>query len=183
MPHRTLSDEPIAPAKLAHVVLRTARYEQSKAWYLSVLAARVVFDSPFIAFLTYDGEHHRLAVINCEGAPVPPPGATGIDHVAFTFASVGELLSTYRRLRGEGIEPYWAINHGPTTSLYYRDPDGNQIELQVDNFDSDEDFEAWVATGQFAENPIGVEFDPDALCDRYLDGEDEVSLRRQEVLR
>ena len=50
------------------------------------------------------------------------------------FADSATCLYTYARLKGDGIEPYWCINHGPTTSLYYKDPDGNQIELQVDNF-------------------------------------------------
>jgi hypothetical protein len=32
------------------------------------------------------------------------------------------------------IRPFYSINHGPTTSLYYTDPDGNRVELLVDNF-------------------------------------------------
>lgn len=35
-------------------------------------------------------------------------------------------------------------NHGPTTSLYYRDPDGNQIETQVDNFETAEEATAFM---------------------------------------
>lgn len=181
MADRRLTEVPVAPAKLAHVVLRTAHYSEARSWYCDVLGARVVFDSPFMAFLTYDDEHHRIALLNTEGAPSPAAGATGVDHVAFTFARIGDLLATYRRLQVKGITPHWCINHGPTTSLYYRDPDGNQIELQVDNFDTPERFNAWAASGAFARNPIGVEFDPDDLCDRYLAGESEDSLRHQQV--
>lgn len=183
MAARQLSDEPIPPSKLAHVVMRSAHYEQAKAWYQEVLGARVVFDSPFLAFLTYDDEHHRIALVNTEAADPPAPGSTGVDHVAFTFAGIGDLLATYRRLDGQGIRPHWCINHGPTTSLYYRDPDGVQIELQVDNFDTDEQFREWATSGAFAANPIGVEFDPEDLCARYLGGESEDTLRRQEVVR
>ena len=43
-------------------------------------------------------------------------------------------MSSYARLKGLGIEPDACVNHGVTTSLYYADPDGNQVELQVDNF-------------------------------------------------
>ena len=32
-----------------------------------------------------------------------------------------------------GIQPHVPVQHGPTTSLYYRDPDGNMVELQIDN--------------------------------------------------
>ena len=59
------------------------------------------------------------------------------------------------RLKGEGIEPYWCLNHGPTTSMYYKDPDGNKVELQIDNFDTDET-NRWMGSGEFAQNPIGI---------------------------
>jgi catechol-2,3-dioxygenase len=54
----------------------------------------------------------------------------GLEHIAATYGSLGELLATYRRLATHRIEPYWSINHGPTISLYYKDPDGNRLELQ-----------------------------------------------------
>lgn len=57
----------------------------------------------------------------------------GLHHVAFTFPSMGELLDNDARLRDRGIRPFFCVNHGPTTSIYYRDPDGNRIELQIDN--------------------------------------------------
>jgi hypothetical protein len=46
----------------------------------------------------------------------------GLHHMAFTFKSLGELLETFTRLKDGGIRPFWCINHGPTTSMYYRDP-------------------------------------------------------------
>ena len=102
---------------------------------------------------------------------MPPPQSAGIDHVAFTFASLGDLLHTYRRLAGIGIEPYWCINHGPTTSLYYRDPNGIQVELQIDNFARIEDLNGWMRSGAFQQNPIGVEFDPEVLSERFESGD------------
>ena len=94
-------------------------------------------------------------------------GSPGLDHVAYTLATLGELLGTYARLKELDIEPVWPINHGPTTSLYYEDPDGNRIEFQVENFDSMEELNAFVRSLAFAENPVGVEFDPDRLLERY----------------
>jgi hypothetical protein len=61
------------------------------------------------------------------------------------------------------------IHHGMTLSLYYMDPDGNRIELQVDCFDS-EGAIAFMKSPAFAENPLGVEIDPDALLLRYRQG-------------
>src|SRR2546421_682159 len=124
----------IAPQKFAHIVLKSANFDAVIAWYATVLQARVAFRNDFSAFRTYDDEHHRVAVINAPGSPAPAEAAAGVHHIAYTYAGLGELLSTYRRLKASGIEPARCINQGPTTSMYYRDPDGLRVELQIDNF-------------------------------------------------
>ncbi len=133
----------IAPIKLAHIVRRTSRFDDMMHWYQTVLAAEVVHSDGMLAFLTYDDEHHRIAIARIPGLEDQPQMAAGTDHVAFTHADLGDLLCTYARLKGEGIEPYWCINHGPTTSMYYKDPDGNRIELQVDNFPTAAETNRW----------------------------------------
>ena len=107
----------IAPMKLAHVVRRTTRLEEMIAWYETVLAARVVHRDDMLAFLTYDDEHHRIAIARIPGLEEAPAMRAGTDHIAFTHADLGDLLNTWARLRSEGIEPYWCLNHGPTTSM------------------------------------------------------------------
>jgi catechol-2,3-dioxygenase len=114
-----------------------------------------------------------------DDTPEAPQGSVGVDHVAYTYGSLGDLLFTYRRLRERGVEPYWCINHGPTTSMYYRDPEGNQVELQVDNFPDVESLQGWFQTGAFAKNPLGVVFDPEKLLQKYLDGVPESELIQQ----
>jgi catechol 2,3-dioxygenase-like lactoylglutathione lyase family enzyme len=160
----------ITPAKFAHVVLKTANYDAVIHWYATVLQARVAFRNDFIAFLTYDDEHHRVAVINTPGSAVPDPAAAGVHHIAYTYAGLGELLSTYRRLKAGGIEPVRCINHGPTTSMYYQDPDGLRVELQIDNFATMDEAHAYLTGPAFAENPIGVIFDPEQLIRDYEAG-------------
>jgi catechol-2,3-dioxygenase len=168
----------IAPAKLAHVVRRTARFEEMIHWYETVLAARTVHADGMLAFLTYDDEHHRIAIARIPGIEDAPAMAAGTDHIAFTHADLGDLLNTWARLKAEGIEPYWCLNHGPTTSMYYKDPDGNKVELQIDNFDTDET-NRWMTSGEFAQNPIGIIFEPEELLARYRSGEPlETLLRR-----
>lgn len=157
------------PTKLAHVVYRTSELVAMRDWYCTVLEAHVAFENDFIAFLTYDDEHHRVAIV-AGATDQPASSARGVEHVAFTYGSLGDLLDTYERLKGFAIRPYWTINHGPTTSMYYRDPDGNQVELQIDNFASTEALHAWFRSGAFAENPIGVEYHPDELVARYRAG-------------
>jgi catechol-2,3-dioxygenase len=166
------------PTKLAHFVVRTPRYDETVRWHQAVLGARVVAANPMLTFLTFDDEHHRIAVVNAPDLPETPPAA-GIDHVAFTMASLGDLLHTYRRLRAADIVPYWCINHGPTTSLYYRDPNGVQVELQVDNFPDLAALNAWMRSDAFRANPIGVEFDPDVLAERFDRGDPLQELVRQ----
>ena len=99
--------------------------------------------------------------------PIEPPG---LHHVAFTFGSMGEFLDNYARLRDLGIRPFFCVNHGPTTSMYFRDPDGNRVELQIDNFATAEEGVAWMFSPAFDKNPIGVEFDPDQLVKRFEAG-------------
>ena len=111
-------------------MLRTGQFEKMTEWYQTVLAARIVFRDERLCFLSYDDEQHRLALINIPGLPVRDPDAVGTDHVAYSYNNLGELLSTYRRLKAAGILPHWPINHGVTTSMYYRDPDSNRIELR-----------------------------------------------------
>jgi catechol-2,3-dioxygenase len=161
----------IAPVQLAHIVRRTSRFEAMLQWYQTVLAAQVVHSDGILAFLSYDDEHHRIAIAQIPGLEDQPPMAAGTDHVAFTHADLGDLLYTYARLKSEGIEPYWCINHGPTTSMYYKDPDGNRVELQVDNFPTAEETNRWMHSGDFAANPIGVVFDAENLLARYKAGE------------
>ncbi len=172
-PHAKLDETRgrVVPVQLAHIVRRTSRFAPMLNWYQTVLGAKVVHSDGVLAFLSYDAEHHRIAIAQIPGLEEQPAMAAGTDHVAFTYADLGDLLYTYARLKRAGIEPYWCINHGPTTSLYYKDPDGNRVELQVDNFPDAEAANRWMRGGEFAANPIGVIFDPDDLLARYTAGE------------
>jgi catechol 2,3-dioxygenase-like lactoylglutathione lyase family enzyme len=168
------------PVKIAHVVYMTRRFDEMVAWYRDVFEADVVYANPAFAFLTYDDEHHRFAFANLElmkpgAAGAGERGDIGVNHVAYTYASVGDLLGTYARLKAAGIAPYWPIHHGTTLSLYYRDPDGNRMEFQVD-CGTVQEATALMRSPGFIENPVGVSYDPDLLLARFEAGEDEESL-------
>jgi catechol-2,3-dioxygenase len=127
----------IRPARFVHVVYRTRQFDKMIAWYQVVFDCKVQYQNPVLAFLTYDDEHHRVAIINL--AAVQPDsgkderrGVIGVDHVAYTYSSVEDLLENYAQLKEKGIVPYWCVHYGITMSMYYADPDGNQMELQVD---------------------------------------------------
>jgi catechol 2,3-dioxygenase-like lactoylglutathione lyase family enzyme len=157
----------VRPVKFAHVVYQTRRYDEMLRWYQVVFEAEVVHQDPALAFLTYDDEHHRFAFANLD--VLNPGGGSergtiGVNHVAYTYGDAGALLETYARLRDAGIRPYWSIHHGITLSNYYRDPDGNRMEFQVD---ADDDF---MSSPAFAANPIGIEVDMEGLLARYRAG-------------
>ncbi|WP_052402389.1 VOC family protein [Muricoccus aerilatus] len=175
-PRRTVPAAPVSPGTFAHVVLRTGEPERLRDWYQTVLNAEVVFEGHGLCFLTYDEEHHRIAIRHVPGLrPVPPADRT-VAHIAYTYRTLGDLLGTYRRLAKAGIHPYWPIRHGPTVSLYYRDPDGLAVELQVDVFHTKAEASAFFHGPDFAANPIGVTFDPEELLRDYEAGLPEEAL-------
>ncbi len=160
-----------SPSKFAHVVYQTNRFQELIDWHKTALDARVVHANDFLCFLTYDDEHHRVAIAalpDIEGDSVNRH-APGVMHVAYTFDDLGGLLDNYARLRDAGIKPYWCINHGPTTSMYYADPDGNQIEMQIDNISADEGTK-FLQSPAFRDNPIGINYDPEELLEKYQSG-------------
>lgn len=169
----------VPPAKLAHFVLRTPKYKELVQWYKTVLDARAAFENEILTFLSYDDEHHRVALINMPDLSAQAEGVAGVHHIAFTYDTLGDLLENYERLKEIGIVPKFVVNHGPTTSLYYEDPDRNQLEFQVENFPSIEESTRFFYSQAFAENPIGVEFDPGDMLQRLRAGESETELKRR----
>jgi catechol 2,3-dioxygenase-like lactoylglutathione lyase family enzyme len=174
------------PAYLAHVVLSTNNVERISDWYSNVLGAESTFAAKGLQvvdgmgeshrvdmdFVTFDQEHHRVAFSNIGGDPNDPPPARTLNHMAFTYADIGDLVSTYVRLKADGVLPIRTIHHGPTISNYYQDPDGNRVELQVDAFPNIQLLNDWFASGVFDKNPIGIEFDFDRMVERFDAGDD-----------
>lgn len=178
---RPLDARPVSPALFAHFVMQTSNLAGMRDWYLAVLNAHVVHENPMLCFMTYDDEHHRVALINMPALQARDEKARGVHHVAYTYPSLRDLLATYRRLKAQGIEPYWPINHGPTVSLYYHDPDGNSVELQVDVYPTKQESAAFFDSEAFREIPIGVMFDPEEMARKYEAGVPETELLRRPV--
>lgn len=160
-----------ATPKFAHVVLQTSRLDEMREWYCTVLDAHVVYEGHGLCFITFDEEHHRVALL---GAPVElaprNPAAAGMHHTAYTFDSLGDLLDRYDSLKAKGIEPKVPIQHGVTTSLYYQDPDGNFVELQIDNFATPDEATAYMNGPEYDGNPVGVAFVPELMRAALTEG-------------
>ena len=100
-------------------------------------------------------------------------------HTAFEYDSFDDLMTSYDRLRKDGIEPAFCLDHGLTISLYYKDPEGNYVELQSDNFGDWNKSSEWMRTSaDFAGNPIGTFFDPARVYDEMRDGADFKTLQK-----
>ncbi|KAL2358317.1 Glyoxalase/Bleomycin resistance protein/Dihydroxybiphenyl dioxygenase [Cryomyces antarcticus] len=135
------------------------------AFYKTFLGASVTFESASMAFLTYDDEHHRIALLKVSGTQPEVHPSCGPEHIAFTFASLSDLALAYRQCKAPGVLPIWCVNHGPTASMYCRDPDGNRLETQ-----------GFVMGKAFEENPVGTDFDPEEPV-RLQKGENEEAVK------
>lgn len=168
------------PKRLAHIALRTNQLPAMVEWYCTVLGAHVAYGAEDIAFLTYDEEHHRIALLAmAQYAEKPEPISVGHVHTAFAYDTLAEMLETYVKLKELSIYPVRTINHGPTVSLYYADPDGNQVELQVDSFPDAKATNEWMRSEAFKRNPIGIEFDPDKMLEQLQAGASDIDLMRR----
>jgi catechol-2,3-dioxygenase len=168
------------PTKFAHVVYRTRRLKEMLDWYAAVFDANVQYQNPVLAFLTYDDEHHRLAfvdmsVLTPNDSESDKHDAIGVDHVAYSLGSLGDLFENYALLKEKGIMPYWCVHHGITVSMYYADPDGNQMEFQVDRLSSGEEA-TYFMMNNWNDNPVGVEYDPDEILAGLRAGKTEAEL-------
>ncbi|OAL34494.1 hypothetical protein AYO20_06337 [Fonsecaea nubica] len=169
------------PTKFAHVVLRTNadNFQKMVQFYKDFLGASAAFENDFLSFLSYDDEHHRIAIAGIPGTAPRNPKACGLEHTAFSFDTLEDLLEAYRQRKELGILPIWSVNHGPTTSIYYADPDGNQIETQVDNFETSAEATQFMMSKYFEENPIGTDFDPEEMIEKLRNGVSPEELKKR----
>jgi catechol-2,3-dioxygenase len=171
----------LSPQALCHIVLRTTpdHYEHMINFYLNILGGTITHKTHRLCFMTYDHEHHRVAFVvdPTAGMKVPGHPQVGLHHVAFGFARLIDLVVSYEGKKAQGIQPDWCVNHGMSTSMYYRDPDGNELEFQVDNFDTVQEAIDFMSSPAFEQNPVGVDFDPEDLVRRVRSGENDVTIK------
>ena len=178
-----------SPTKLHHMhIFSDTRYDEMVEYYKTLFNAEIIKVNPNGAtFMSFDDHDHRVVIIKREGAEPKPSNAVGVSHTAFCYASLGELIYVYRAITGAGYDgPPYCVNHGNSTAFYYRDPDGNQVELMMDNFTTLEtqDYKRYYQwSEEFGEMSEG-EFDPAKMADLYESGmPDTVLIDREEVRR
>ena len=129
---------------LGHVVLNVTDLERSEEFYSGLLGMPVCarFDEQGMKMTFFSlGDHHDLAIAKVSGKKVSGEDqrggeqAAGLNHVAFCIGnSLDDLKEAKAHLEAAGVTPN-PIDHEVTKSLYFDDPDGNNVELYVDASD------------------------------------------------
>lgn len=131
-----MPSQPIAPGvRIGHVHLKVSNIQRALDFYCGVLGFELMQKfGEQAAFLSAGGYHHHIAlnIWESEGAPPPPPGRTGLYHLAILYPSRADLADALRRLLAAHIALDGAADHGVSESLYLRDPDDNGVELYCD---------------------------------------------------
>ena len=125
---------------IGHVHLKVSDLERSLGFWRDVLGfeeqARYGDQAVFISA---GGYHHHIGLNTWEskGGSPPPPGATGLYHVAVRYPTRASLANALRRVLAAGIPLDGASDHGVSEALYLRDPDSNGVELYCDRAKED----------------------------------------------
>jgi catechol 2,3-dioxygenase len=120
---------------IGHVHLKVSDIERALRFYRDVLGFEVVVQyGDQAAFISAGGYHHHLGLNTWEskGGSPPPPGTTGLYHVAIRYPDRQTLANAVKAVVDAGIPLSGASDHGVSEAIYLRDPDDNGIELYRD---------------------------------------------------
>jgi catechol 2,3-dioxygenase len=120
--------------RIGHVHLKVADIDRALAFYCGILGFEKTFARPSAAFISAGGYHHHIGLNTWEsrGGSPPPPGTTGLYHIAIVYPTRRLLADAFRRLIEAKIPLDGASDHGVSEALYLRDPDDNGVELYWD---------------------------------------------------
>ncbi len=139
--------------ELGHVVFYVRELARSVQFYTEIVGlkekGRIFHDRA--ALLSGGRTHHELLLIEVGAAPGPTQGhRLGLYHVGWKIGTtLEELKATYHRIIDAGYPIDGVSDHTVSQSIYLRDPDGNEVELFVDNPDFD-----WRNDASWMEAPV-----------------------------
>ena len=182
--------QPSSKLKISETILRTGRLDEMKAWYTTVLGVDPFFEhapppgtKPLdlggqtrasdlrMCFFRLSLDHPYVQTIGLFEEPgtalEPAKGACGLHHMQLMTADLDDLCDKFDELSDKGLRPHRSSDHGPMTSFYYRDPDGNNVEITAQNQSTLDAMIAFMKSDEFKANPSGTEIaDPDAFVAR-----------------
>jgi catechol 2,3-dioxygenase len=127
-------------ARIGHVHLKVANLDRALAFWRDVIGLEEQQRMGDQAvFLSAGGYHHHIALNTWESrdGAWPPPGTTGLFHVALVYPDRPALADALKRLLDAGWPLEGASDHGVSEAIYLRDPDGNGVELYRDRADAE----------------------------------------------
>ena len=127
----------IHPERIAHIVLKVRNLEESKKFYTETLGMQVMKHVPEIkaVFLSFNGrDHHEIALFEIgPKAEAAKTSQTGMLHFAMRLRTEEDLVAAYKELKEKNVPVSFTVNHGVSKSIYFRDPDNNELEVYCDN--------------------------------------------------
>jgi len=127
----------IHPDRIGHVVIKVRDLERSRKFYTEVMGLKLMMELPQIkmAFFASNGrDHHEIACIEVgKDAAAPRQNEIGLLHIAFRLPGEDHLRAAYKVLKENQVPVAFTVDHGITKSIYFSDPDGNQLEVYCDN--------------------------------------------------
>ena len=126
----------VSPKRVGHLVLNVKNVQKSTQFYTEVLGFEVALQKKDATFLTCGKIHHDLALF--QASPMAPPvskGGLGLNHMALQVEDFDMLTKYYHVLKDRELIDR-TTDHGMTSSIYLKDPDGNGIELFCNNQDN-----------------------------------------------
>lgn len=186
------------PVRISEIVLKTSQFDAMRKWYVDALGTEPFYENRPERTGGADGRYLRASDVHLcfirlhldfpytqvlaifEVPDLKSAGKTeaGLHHMQFRNHSLDQLFDRYELLKSAGFLPHRSANHGPGTSFYYYDPDGNNVEFSGPNFDSEADYLAYFTSESYRRNPSGIEIDAEAYIARYRAGTPKAELVR-----
>ena len=125
---------PIEIKRTGHLVLRVMDLERSKRFFTEILGLKLTCpDNGRMLFFSsdFDDNHHMLAIAQAkEESQMPQPDKqVGMMHVAYELSSFAALQEAYKIFKEKDVKINHTVFHGATKSIYFFDPDGNELEV------------------------------------------------------
>jgi catechol 2,3-dioxygenase len=123
--------------RIGHVVIKVRELERSRKFYTEVLGMDVMMELPMIpaVFLANNRrDHHEIALFQVGADADGLRGKQiGLSHIAFRLHNEQDLRAAYKEFKEKGVPISFTVDHGVTKSIYFRDPDGHELEVYCDN--------------------------------------------------
>ncbi len=182
--------QPTSALKISETILKTGQLDKMKPWYSTVLGVSPFFEhappqgtKPLdlggqtrasdlkMCFFRLSLDFPYIQTIGIFEEPGTglevPKGTPGLHHMQLTVGSFAELCDKYDELKKHGLKPHRSSDHGPMTSFYYRDPDGNNVEITAQNYPTVEAMVEFMSSAAFKANPSGAEIDPEEFVAKH----------------